>query len=52
MCQVPRGEVVGVATVGVGIAVTCSVVVYVQVVSVTKGWSVPGTCVNSFTVTT
>ena len=41
------GEVVGVATVAVGIAVACSVVGYIQVVSVTKGWSVIGTCVNS-----
>ena len=30
-------------TPGVGIAVARGVVVYVQVVSVTKGWSVPGT---------
>ena len=51
-CRVPRGERVAVATVGVGIAVACSVVVYVQVVSSTKGWSVTGTCVNSVTVMT
>ena len=51
-CRVTRGERVAVATVGVGIAVTCSVVVYVQVVSVTKGWSVTGTGENSLTVIT
>ena len=51
-CRVPSGEVVTVATVCVGIAVACSVVVYVQVVSVTKGWSVPGTCVYGVTVVT
>ena len=50
--RVPKGEEVGVATVSVGIAVACSVVVYVQVVSVTKGWSLIRTCVNSFTITT
>ena len=38
-CRVPRGKMVGVATVGVGIAVACSVVGYMQVVSTTKGWS-------------
>ena len=43
-CRVPRGEKVAVATVGVGIAVACSVVGYVQVVaSCTKDWSVVGT---------
>ena len=41
-----------VTTIGVGIAVARSVVVYVQVVSVTKGWSVPGTCVYGVTVVT
>ena len=51
-CRVPRGEGVGGATVGVGIAVAGSVVVYEQVVSTTKGWSVVGTCVNSVTVMT
>ena len=51
-CRVPRGEGVGVATVCVGITVTSSVVVYVQVVSATKRWSVVGTRVNSVTVTT
>ena len=51
-CRVPRGEGVGPATVSVGIAVTSSVVVYVQVVSATKRWSVVGTRVNSVTVTT
>ena len=51
-CRVPRGEEVGGDTVGVGIAVACSVVVYEQVVSSTKDWSVAGTCVNSFTVMT
>jgi len=51
-CRVPRGEGVGNFTVGVGIAVACSVVGYVEVVSVTKGWSPIRTCVNSFTVTT
>ena len=50
--RVPRGEGVGAATVGVGIAIACSVARYVQVVSSTKGWSVSRTCVNSFTVTT
>ena len=41
-----------VATVGVGIAVACSVVGYVQVVSSgTKGWSVTGKCEYSVTVT-
>ena len=49
-CRVPRGEGVAVATEGVGIAVACSVVVYEQLVSSTKGWSVVGTCVNSVTV--
>ena len=52
ICRVPRGEEVGVATVGVGIAVVCSVVVYAQVVSATKGWSVTGTCVYGVTVVT
>ena len=51
-CRVPSGEGVGVATACVGIAVACSVVGYVQVVSVTKVWSHAGTCVNSFTVIT
>ena len=52
-CRVPRGERVEVATVGVGIAVACSVVGYVQVVaSCTKDWSVTGTCQNSVTVMT
>ena len=51
-CRVPRGEGVGGATVGVRMAVTCSVVVYEQVVSSTKDWSVVGTCVNSVTVMT
>ena len=51
-CRVHMGERVGVATVGVGIAVACSVVGYVQVVSCTKGWSPIRTCVNSFTVMT
>ena len=51
-CRVPRGEGVGGATVGVRMAVTCSVVVYEQVVSATKDWSVVGTCVNSVTVMT
>ena len=50
--RVPRGEEVGVATVRLGIAVACSVVGYVQVVSVTKGWPPIRACVNSFTVTT
>ena len=52
ICRVPSGEGVGVATVGVGIAVASSVVENVQVVSATKGWSEPGTCVNSVTVIT
>ena len=43
---------VGVATVGVGIAVVCGVAGYVQVVCSTKGWSVTGPCVNSGTVST
>ena len=51
-CRVPRGEGVGVTTVGVRIAVACSVVVYEQVVCSTKDWSVVGTCVNSVTVMT
>ena len=51
-CRVPRGEGVGVATVGVGIAVACSVVRYAQIVSVTKGWPPIRTCVYSSTVTT
>ena len=51
-CRVPRGEGVGVTTFGVGIAVACSVVGYVQVVSSTKHWSPIGTCVYSFTVIT
>ena len=51
-CRVARGEGVGVATVCVGIAVTCSVVIYAQVVSSSKGWSVTGTWENSFTVMT
>ena len=51
--RVPRGEGVGVATEGVGTAVTaCSVVGYVQVVSSTKHWSPIRTCVYSFTVIT
>ena len=53
ICRVPRGEGVGVATECVGIAVACSVVGYLQVVSSrTKGWSVTGTCVNSLPVMT
>ena len=51
-CRVPRWEGVGVATFGVGIAVACSVVGYVQVVSSTKHWSPIRTCVYSFTVIT
>ena len=51
-CRVPRGEGVGVAAVGVGVTVACSVVGYVQVESSTKHWSVTGTCVYSWTVTT
>ena len=51
MQSTPGGGVV-VAAVGVGIAVACSVVVYVQVVSVTKGWPPIRTCVNSATVIT
>ena len=51
-CRVPRGEGVGRVTVGVGIAVACSVVGYVQVVSFTKGWSLTRTCGNSSFVTT
>ena len=51
-CRVPRGEGVAEVTVGVGIAVNCSVVGYVQVFSRTKGWSVTGTCVNSVIVMT
>ena len=43
----PRGAGEGEATVGVRIAVACSVVVYAQVVSSTKGWSEVGTWVNS-----
>ena len=50
-CRVSRRSVVVVATIGVGVAVACSVVGYVQVVS-SKGWSVTGTRVNSVTVTT
>ena len=50
-CRVPRGELVGVATVGVGIAVACSVVWYEQV-ALTKGWSVIRTLVDSVTVST
>ena len=52
ICRVPRRDRVGEATVGVGNAVASSVVVYVQVVCSTKGWSVVGTCVNSVTVMT
>ena len=44
--RVPSGEGVGVATVGLGIAVACSIIWYAQVVS-TKGWPVTGTLVNS-----
>ena len=51
-CRVPRGVGVGGATVGVGSVVACSVVVYEQVVSSTKDWSVTGTCEYSGTVTT
>ena len=51
-CRVPKGVGVGGATVGVGIVVACSVVVYEQVVSSTKDWSVTGTCEYSGTVTT
>ena len=51
-CRVPRGEGVVAAAVGVGIAVACSVVGYVQVVCVTKGWPPIRTCENSFTVIT
>ena len=51
-CRVPRGEGVDLVTVGLGYAVACSVFVYVQVVSSTKGWSDAGTCVNSVTVVT
>ena len=51
-CRVPRGEGVGVATVGVGIAVASSIIGYPPVVSVTKRWSPIRTCVNSVTVTT
>ena len=51
-CRVPRGEGVGVATVDVGFAFTCSVVGYEQVVSTTKDWSVKGPCVYSGTVMT
>ena len=51
-CTVPRREGVGGTTTSVGIAVACSVVGCGQVVSVTKGWSVTGTCVNSVTVLT
>ena len=51
-CRVAGGEGVGVATVGGGIAVACSVVGYVQAVSCTKGWSPIRTCENSLTVIT
>ena len=51
-CRVPRGQGVGVTTVGVGIAVACSVVGYVQVGPFTKGWSGSGTCVHSVSVFT
>ena len=52
-CRVPRGETVEVATAGVGFAVACSVVGYVQVVaSCTKDWSVVGTRENSAIVMT
>ena len=50
--RVPRGEGVGVATAGIGIAVACSVVGYVQVMCSTKSWSGHGTCVNSAIVLT
>ena len=50
--RVPRGEGVGVATFGHGIAVACSVVGYGQVVSSTKHWSPIRTCVYSFMVIT
>ena len=50
-CRVSRRSVVVVATIGVGVAVACSVVGYVQVVP-SKGWSAIITRVNSFTVTT
>ena len=50
--QSTQGEGVGVATEGVGTAVACSVVGYVQVVSSTKHWSPIRTCVYSFTVIT
>ena len=49
--RVPRGEVEMVTTPGVGNAVVCSVARYVEVVSVTKRWSVAGTCVYGVTVT-
>ena len=52
ICRVPRGKRVAETTVGLGYAVACSVVGYVQVVSSTKGWSVTGTCVNGVTVVT
>ena len=42
-CRVPRGQVVTVTTIAVGTAAACSVARYVQVVSVTKRWSVAGT---------
>ena len=50
--SVPRGEGVGIATVGVGKAGACSVVFYAQVgpFTTTEGWSVSGTYVNSGTV--
>ena len=51
-CRVPRGEGVGVTTVGVGTAAACSVVGYVQVGPFTKGWSVSGTSVHSVSVFT
>ena len=50
--RVPRGDVVGRATEGVGIAVACSVVRYVQVVSSTKHWSPIRTCEYSVIVRT
>ena len=49
-CRVPRGEGVGAATVGVGIA--SSIIGYPPVVSSSKRWSPIRTCVNSVTVTT
>ena len=50
--QSTRGERVGGATVGVGIAVACSIAGYPPVVSYTKRWSSTRTCVNSVTVIT